>query len=155
MTESRKRSNSLCTIHALAEPVTESGCWIWNGTINNRGYGHIGFHGKLFMAHRLFFELYNGPILPGFQINHLCRVKCCVNPSHLESVTAQQNMLYGPTSNTLKTHCRCGRPYDLLDSQGRRRCKTCKYLRHEEWRSRNREHCNQSSRANYARKVPS
>ena len=75
------------------EPVTESGCWIWNGTCQKNGYGRTAFgnHQSGF-AHRWSYMHFVGAIPPGNEIDHLCRVRCCVNPNHLRTVTHAENM---------------------------------------------------------------
>jgi hypothetical protein len=67
------------------------GCWEWTGTINNVGYGSLS-DGESNLAHRFAYELLVAPIPDGLQIDHLCNVRNCVNPAHLEAVTAQENM---------------------------------------------------------------
>lgn len=68
--------------------VPESGCWIWNGSINNKGYGQL--NGKY--AHRVSYELVKGPIPEGMYLLHSCDVPCCVNPAHLRPGTQKDNM---------------------------------------------------------------
>lgn len=77
------------------ERVTETGCWIWVGRLNRNGYGRICLGGREPMAHRVSYELHVGPIPDGLVLDHLCRVRCCVNPFHLEPVTVQVNTLRG------------------------------------------------------------
>jgi HNH endonuclease len=67
-------------------------CWLWTGTrIGRTGYGHISLNGQTTLAHRWAWEFLIGPIPKGMQLDHLCRVKCCVNPDHLEVVTPSEN----------------------------------------------------------------
>jgi hypothetical protein len=67
-------------------------CWIWQLKRAPRtGYGVVRVNGQDLMAHRLEYERANGPIPEGMQIDHLCRVRECVNPDHLEPVTPQEN----------------------------------------------------------------
>lgn len=66
-------------------------CWLWTGSLQSRGYGCVGFGGKRYLAHRLAYEWLVGPIPDGLTIDHLCRVKACVNPAHLEPVTGAEN----------------------------------------------------------------
>jgi hypothetical protein len=73
--------------------VDEHGCWIWQMCRNNRGYGLKWDRDgrRLTVAHRWYYERARGPIAQGLQLDHLCNVKACVNPSHLEAVTPQVN----------------------------------------------------------------
>lgn len=72
-------------------------CWIWDGHIRDDGYAVVGTPAarKLRFAHRVFFESNRGPIPVGKHTDHLCRVRCCVNPWHLELVTNQVNVQRG------------------------------------------------------------
>ena len=70
---------------------SETGCWIWTGARGKHGYGMIKFGGKSVMAHRHVYEQVVGPIPDGLIIDHLCNVKICVNPEHLEPVTQKTN----------------------------------------------------------------
>lgn len=83
----------------LSSYVESEGCWIYTGSINNRGYGTI--LGRA--AHRYFYERLVGPIPAGLTIDHLCRTKACVNPGHLEPVTHSGNAQRRPDVH--KTHC--------------------------------------------------
>lgn len=67
--------------------VDENGCWIWALSVTGSGYGY--YQNKL--AHRLFYEKHKGKIPEGMEIDHLCRVRNCVNPKHLEAVTSTEN----------------------------------------------------------------
>jgi HNH endonuclease len=123
-----------------AEPM--SGCWIWVGDRSQKGYARIG-RGRAPAVHRLIYRLMRGPIPDGLQLDHLCRVRACVNPNHLELVTRKENILrgIGPTANNArKTHCPRGHIYDdsnTYHSRGQRECRTCK-LRGQRGRKRKR-----------------
>lgn len=104
-----------------------SGCWLWTGTLNGNGYGEFyNGAGKKHLAHRISYQHYIGTIPSGKILDHTCRVRCCVNPQHLEPVTNQENVLRGAL---LKTHCPQGHPYsgdNLYLYKGKHRyCKTC------------------------------
>lgn len=76
-------------------PSDESSCWLWQKTIARHGYGIIMNKGKRIYAHRLSYETHVGPIPEGLTIDHLCRVRSCVNPKHLEPVTRGENARRG------------------------------------------------------------
>lgn len=71
--------------------VDEKGCWIWSGAVHKTGYGQIKWNGKSTVAHRVVYTLTKGEIPKGLVIDHLCSVKLCVNPDHLEAVTSKTN----------------------------------------------------------------
>lgn len=91
------------------------GCWIYTGHISKRtGYGSFQSANQN-LAHRAAYELLVGPIPDGLQLDHLCRQRNCVNPSHLEPVTAHENTHRSPLTrasiNAAKTHCPHGHEY--------------------------------------------
>jgi hypothetical protein len=80
-------------------PEPNSGCWLWAGSINPDGYGKIRVSSRPSYstgAHRVSWELVHGPVPPGLEMDHLCRVRCCVNPQHLAVVTRSENQLRSP-----------------------------------------------------------
>lgn len=68
-----------------------SPCWIWQGATNKQGYGRLYADGRDNRAHRYWFEQLVGPIPQDHDLDHLCRVKPCANPDHLEPVTGPEN----------------------------------------------------------------
>lgn len=119
--------------------VDANGCWIWQGRINDQGYGDIWLPGikRYRRAHRIVYEHRVGPIPEGLTLDHLCRVRHCVNPEHLEPVTDRVNILRGegPTAkNATKTHCEHGHEFTPENTYIRpgttwRTCIKCDYAR--------------------------
>lgn len=89
-------------------------CWIWNAYILPGGYGRFSSEGQTHYAHRISFTLFVGEIPEGLTIDHLCRMRNCVNPKHLDPVSLRENLMRGQTLmalNASKTHCPQGHPY--------------------------------------------
>ncbi|MGZ4586215.1 MAG: HNH endonuclease signature motif containing protein [Mycobacteriaceae bacterium] len=83
------RSNDLDPFWSNVEPT--GFCWLWTGKLNAKGYGSSGAAGES-SAHRAAYTLLVGPIPEGLTLDHLCRVRRCVNPDHLEPVTQRENL---------------------------------------------------------------
>lgn len=121
------------------------GCWEWTSQLDSRGrYGHFRLDGKVVRAHRVAYELVKGPIPVGLQIDHLCRNPRCVNPDHLEAVTAQVNTLRGTSpaaAHAAKTQCPQGHPYNDENTKwyrNRRFCRECVRAWNREYSRRRR-----------------
>jgi len=120
----------------MVHPEPMGGCWLWTGAVA-KGYGIINVGNKMARkAHRVSYELHVGSIPHGLHLDHKCRVRCCVNPDHLEPVTQQENIRRGEAGkktgaiNRAKTHCPRGHTYsDAYIVEGRRVCRTCSLLR--------------------------
>lgn len=111
------------------------GCWIWIGFRNSYGYGTFSIRHKNVYAHRWSYQRFVGPIPEGLQIDHLCRKPCCVNPHHLEPVTAALNAYRSPYTqqsiNRAKTQCIRGHLLsgeNILVRGGRRNCRQCRSI---------------------------
>lgn len=123
------RQNVVKLFRRVAKTKT---CWIWNGCRSGGGYSQVRFQGRKFLVHRIFYELFVGPIPKDLEIDHLCRTRACVNPKHLEPVTSQENTLRGisPAAvNARRTHCKHGHPLSgdnlYIEPKGKRRCRIC------------------------------
>lgn len=119
------------------------GCWEWTAAIGNDGYGRFFLNGRTVRSHRLAYELLRGAIPNGLQLDHLCRVRSCCNPDHLEPVSNRENTVRGragDTHNHLKTHCPARHPYDsentYVNPAGKRICRTCLAESKRQWRIR-------------------
>ena len=120
--------------------VTDS-CWLWTAHKNGYGYGTFRYNNKTGLAHRFSYELFEGNIINNLQLDHLCRVRHCVNPAHLQMVTLQENIKRGNTGHhtnqlrgkdhpsSKKTHCPQGHEYDekntYMDNRNTRNCRIC------------------------------
>ena len=118
-------------------------CWLWTGAIaGTTGYGSFYFNGSMGGAHRFAYEHFVGPIPEGYWIDHLCRVRRCVNPDHLAVVTPRENAIYNSLStaafNARKTHCPRGHPYNDANTRIANRpsgntariCRACRSIRY-------------------------
>ena len=122
--------------------VDKSGdCWLWTGAKSSAGYGSFRVGRGGVGAHRIAYELAVGPIPAGLELDHLCRVRHCVNPNHMEPVSHSENTHRGETvaaSNAAKTHCPQGHEYTdenvrrgRLMKYGYRQCRIC----HNNWKA--------------------
>lgn len=127
-------------------------CWLWTGSKNNKGYGQIARgapaprNKKMVYAHRVSYEMVNGPIPEGLSLDHLCRMPSCVNPAHLEAVTHKENTLRGvgfAAVNARKTHCPKGHPLSgenlCVPRMPWRICKECLRVSALEFRKRQKK----------------
>jgi hypothetical protein len=73
----------------------ETPCWIWQLHLTKSGYGLLRREGKNRSAPRYYYEASKGPIPEGYEPDHLCRVRACVNPDHLEAVPSHENVRRG------------------------------------------------------------
>jgi hypothetical protein len=128
-----------------------SPCWIWQSGVDNSGYGTspgtriLPPHTR---AHRIAYAAFVGPIPDGFEIDHLCNVRLCCNPAHLEAVTKEENNRRSMPQRRLamralrRTHCIRGHELTPENSRyrkdGGRQCRTCVYASNKRGRQRAR-----------------
>lgn len=144
---------TLQRILSRLQPIPECGCWIWEGGLDPDGYAIGWADGKSVRVHRYVYKQLKGPIPQGLMPDHLCRVRCCCNPDHLELVTNRVNLHRGVGVNPInsaKTHCPAGHEYTpdntYVTSDGKRMCKTC----HRETTRRNKSKRTEEAKARYA-----
>jgi HNH endonuclease len=123
-------------------------CWMWTGGINYKGYGIFTVNGKTIGAHRFSYEAHHGPLPDGMMPDHLCRVRHCVRPDHLEAVTNLENTLRGENFiavHAAKTHCVNGHLFDeantridIRNGHQLRVCRPCQKIRVSQWEERHR-----------------
>lgn len=95
LTVEQMRAKWLCTAWTgYCVDGVPSPCWIWTGSLIN-GYGQVGGHTKANYAHVYFYTELKGPVPLERQLDHLCRVRRCCNPDHLDPVTPHENSLRG------------------------------------------------------------
>jgi hypothetical protein len=122
-----------CPVAGLGMP-----CWVWQGPPNRGGYGNLNVkHAdgwRPMLNHRAAYLILIGDIPSGLEPDHLCRVRLCWNPWHLDPVTRTVNIRRGLAPSTsgawlrAKTHCPQGHPYDEGNTcrrNGRRHCRAC------------------------------
>lgn len=122
------------------EPEPMSGCWLWVGA-SGEGYGLVRLSNPRRQqgAHRYVYEQLVGPITQPL-LDHVCRVRCCVNPAHLRPVTAAENIMARGSLALAKMYAdreccdRCGGQLDPLPGRGRQ-CYACARAR---WREAGR-----------------
>lgn len=121
-----------------ATPVDDpNACWLWQAATDGHGYGQFNAGGgNIVKAYAFLYKEMHGPIAPGLELDHLCRVRRCVNPDHLEPVTHQENVARSPIvgqgggkAQRAKSHCPQGHPYDEANTYiakgGGRCCRAC------------------------------
>ena len=148
MTDHPEAEAAVVRALALIEYDPNGGCWLWSGAPNSCGYGQLQVSGRPWRAHRYIYEKLVGPIPSGLQLDHLCRVRLCVNPAHLEPVNNRENVLRGvgrTAENARKTHCARGHEYTPENTRyqfhaGRpqRRCIICRRENNRQQKARAR-----------------
>lgn len=117
------------------------GCWLWKGFIHPGGYVQFWFQGVPVKGHRYSYELFEGPIPDGHDVHHICGVKHCVNPSHLETLPKDiHRALHMKETEPWKwqsgkTHCPQGHEYTKENTYlryNKRYCLTCRNIRNRE-----------------------
>ena len=113
---------------------SEYPCMIWGMSLYTGGYGQITVEGRKTSAHIVAFKMVRGPVSDGLQLDHLCRVRACFCPAHLESVTQRENIIRGVgiENAAIKrrsiTHCPQGHPYspENIQMKNRSRSRGCR-----------------------------
>lgn len=118
---------------ALKSKRNKHGCLLWYGKVNKQGYPELtksqaAKTGFWLVYHYTWAQANGRRCAPDMTLDHTCEVRNCIEPSHLEEVTLRENLMRGDTlaaKNAAKTHCPKGHPYDTVNVNGDRGCKTC------------------------------
>ena len=113
--------------------LNKNQCWLWKSALAPNGYGKFSINNYPCSAHRISFEICKGIIPEELVIDHICRNRSCVNPSHLRAVTYRINNIENSDSvaakNINKTHCAQGHEYSKDNTKIRkskaRECRIC------------------------------
>jgi len=118
----------------------ENGCLLWTRSKTHNGYAQVRWDDTMRTGHRVAYELTFGAIPEGLQVDHLCRVRHCVNPDHLELVTHQENIRRGASNWNEATGGKCKRGHDITNPDNvytapggtKRQCRECVRLNNAE-----------------------
>lgn len=124
----------MLSVHRVHE--SDSGCWVWTGSVDKGGYGRTVASPSSTLVHRLFYSVLVGELVKGMHIDHLCRNKRCCNPRHLEQVTSKENdrrkiEAIGGKYRVIDGKHLCRRGHEFTEENTRmeragRRCLACK-----------------------------
>jgi hypothetical protein len=98
-------------------------CWLWTRSKSDDGYGWASLNNKTYQAHVLLYKLLRGVTPSGLLLDHLCRIRHCVNPNHLEPVTYLENLLRSPLTPAGRMTCVKGHAF--VHNGHQRRCPVC------------------------------
>jgi hypothetical protein len=118
-----------------------TGCWVWVRRIDSHGYGRAA---ESELAHRRSYRENVGDLAPSQPLDHLCRNRRCVNPDHLEPVTARENNVRSFIARGIRPDRQtCSRGHDMgdayVEATGRRKCRECRRTWAREWARRNKK----------------
>jgi hypothetical protein len=107
-----------------------AGCWTWTGAATSKGYGCFGFRGKVYLAHRIMVVLSGRDLPEDMTVDHTCSNTLCVNPAHLDVVSAAENIRRYAAAlvNCKRGHALSGDNL-RIDRRGKRVCRECKRAR--------------------------
>lgn len=145
--EAAKRASEAAAAKLLSIPLetrlesrvehSDRGCWLWTGQRYSNGYAVMHWQSKSRLLHRLTYEYFVGPIPAGMQLDHLCRIRHCVNPEHLEPVTHKENIRRAMRLSCVNGH-RFTPENTYIPADGKRYCRECRRNRVRQQRAAKR-----------------
>lgn len=121
-------------------------CWLWQGSVTHGGYAKVSVSRKEWrLGHRIVWQEMVGPIPEHLVIDHLCRVRNCLNPDHMELVTPGENVRRGRNQYFKKSHCANGHEFTLENTYIRqnkpnwRYCRTCNRIAQKKYQEKRKE----------------
>lgn len=121
-----------------------SSCWLWTASKLKNGYGQFRGDKRMYLSHRLSYELIKGKIPDNLCLDHLCRNRLCCNPNHLEVVTLGENIRRGESGlyEKLRTYCPYGHKYAgknlFISKNNKRACKECHRINSNKYYHKNK-----------------
>ena len=110
-------------IYSKIQPEPNSGCWLWLGAADRKGYGFTRYPidgtNRVKNVHRVVYEMERGPIPEGLSIDHICRNPSCVNPDHLEAVPQSENVRRGNSPELSRARMAGNQHYKNRNAQKR------------------------------------
>lgn len=128
--------------------VSPTGCHVWHAALDPNGYGAFKLNRKKYGAHRIALLIATGQwfdwATTRIEIDHSCRNRACVSPSHLRPMSDRENVLLGTSPvaiNAKKTQCKYGHGAEVMvrSRNGNRRCRVCDGLTFSDWHQRVRK----------------
>ena len=132
--------------------ISETKCWLWQGSLSPTGYSYIGYRGKTHRGHRLLYQMLRGETPKELVCDHLCRVRHCINPYHIELVTQRENLERG-LSLVPEDYCKRGHKMEgdnlyFIPTRGARTCRACRVYRRKKYYERDKEAKNAKHHSN-------
>jgi hypothetical protein len=132
--------NDIRRFMAFVSPCPNTGCWFWTG--GGDPYPVFWFNGRNISGQEFAHDILGGrPVPPGWNRDHTCQVKCCVNPEHIEAVTPAENQARKPIKGNQHTYaitCKRGHPKTDENRGHNGRCRACNRARISAWKKARR-----------------
>jgi len=124
-------------------------CWVWEGSLSPQGYGQISINNRPYLTHRVSLALFKPDLFEDvLWVDHTCKNRKCINPSHLrpvsQKINATENSSSAAAGNRTKTHCKHGHEFSPentrfrhIDKERRNYGRICRQCE-KEWKKKHR-----------------